>query len=194
MEENKKKKGKRSLACGDGVGFPTLFNTIFHQVTPKKRLERRSLWSQKTSLFFSPNTPKEIQEYVKQRFGANIIRQHEKYLGLPSLVGRNKRNTFQQLKERVAHKLSVGKKSFCPWPVKRFWSRLLFKLSQLTLWVASFFQSPCVLSWTVWWVTFGGGRKMMSIKWPGWSGKSCVLRRQMVGWDLETWGLSTLPF
>ena len=61
--------------------------------------------SQKTSLSFSPNTPKEIQEYVKQRFGANIIRQYEKYLGLPSLMGRNKRNTFQQLKERVANKL-----------------------------------------------------------------------------------------
>ena len=50
---------------------------------------------QKTSLFFSPNTPAEIREKLKQRFGADIIRQHEKYLGLPSLVGRNKRNTFQ---------------------------------------------------------------------------------------------------
>jgi len=45
---------------------------------------------QKTSLFFSSNTPKEIQEYVKHSFGADIIHQHEKYLGLPSLVGRNK--------------------------------------------------------------------------------------------------------
>ena len=50
---------------------------------------------QKTSLFFSPNTPAEIREKLRQRFGADIIRQHEKYLGLPSLVGRNKRNTFQ---------------------------------------------------------------------------------------------------
>ena len=36
MEENKKKKGKRNLARGDRVGFPTLFNTIIHKVTPKK--------------------------------------------------------------------------------------------------------------------------------------------------------------
>ena len=49
---------------------------------------------QKTSLFFSPNTAMEIQEDIKQRFKADIIRQHEKYLGLPSLVGRNKGNTF----------------------------------------------------------------------------------------------------
>ena len=49
---------------------------------------------QKTSLFFSPNTLEEIQEYLKHSFGADIIPQHEKYLGFPSLVGRNKRNTF----------------------------------------------------------------------------------------------------
>ena len=44
----------------------------------------------KTSLFFSSNTPKEIQEVIKTRFGAQVIKQHEKYLGLPSLVGKNK--------------------------------------------------------------------------------------------------------
>lgn len=42
-------------------------------------------------------------------FGAEIIKQHEKYLGLPSLVGRSKWNTFQQLKERLANKLSGWK-------------------------------------------------------------------------------------
>ena len=67
---------------------------------------------QKTSLFFSPNTAVEIQEDIKQRFGADIIHQHEKYLGLPSLVGRNKRNTFQQLKEQVANKLAGWKEKF----------------------------------------------------------------------------------
>jgi len=41
---------------------------------------------QKTSLYFCLNTLEEIQEYAKQSFGADIIRQHEKYLGLPSLV------------------------------------------------------------------------------------------------------------
>ncbi|XP_075650028.1 uncharacterized protein LOC142620554 [Castanea sativa] len=35
----------------------------------------------KTSLFFSRNTPLEIQEEIKQRFGAQVIKQHEKYLG-----------------------------------------------------------------------------------------------------------------
>ena len=67
---------------------------------------------QKSSLFFSPNTSMEIQHDIKQRFGADIIRQHEKYLGLPSLVGKNKQNTFRQLKEKVANKLSGWKEKF----------------------------------------------------------------------------------
>ena len=42
----------------------------------------------KTALFFSKNTPDEIKEEIKNRFGAQVIQQHEKYLGLPSLVGK----------------------------------------------------------------------------------------------------------
>ena len=60
----------------------------------------------KTSLFFSRNTPRSIQDEIQRRFGALVIRQHEKYLGLPSLVGLPKRNTFNDLKEKLGNKLS----------------------------------------------------------------------------------------
>ncbi|XP_075659281.1 uncharacterized protein LOC142629196 [Castanea sativa] len=63
----------------------------------------------KTSLFFSQNTRDEVKEEIKTRFGAQIIRQHEKYLGLPSLVGRNKRNSFNDIKEKLAKKLAGWK-------------------------------------------------------------------------------------
>ena len=63
----------------------------------------------KTSLFFSGNTPKEIRDEIKLRFGAQVNRQHEKYLGLPSLVGRNKKNTFKEIKEKFAKKLAGWK-------------------------------------------------------------------------------------
>lgn len=59
----------------------------------------------KTSLFFSPNTSEVTKNEIKSRFGAQVIRQHEKYLGLPSLIGRNKKKSFREIKEKLAVKL-----------------------------------------------------------------------------------------
>ena len=59
----------------------------------------------KTSLYLSSNTATDIQEEIKTRFGAQVIKQHEKYLGLPSLVGKNKKNSFKGIKEKLAKKL-----------------------------------------------------------------------------------------
>lgn len=58
----------------------------------------------KTSLFFSLNTRSDVKEEIKRRFGAQIICQHEKYLGLPSLVSKNKRNTLNGIKEKLIGK------------------------------------------------------------------------------------------
>lgn len=38
-----------------------------------------------------------------------MIRQHEKYLGLPSLVGRCKRNIFSEIKEKLGKRLAYWK-------------------------------------------------------------------------------------
>ena len=67
----------------------------------------------KSSLFFSSNTPINIQEIIKERFGAQVIKHHEKYLGLPLLVGRNKKNTFNSIKEKLRKSLLDGKRSYC---------------------------------------------------------------------------------
>ena len=55
---------------------------------------RQQLNCHKTSLFFSPNTDNGIKERVKTMIGAQVIKPHEAYLGLPSLVERSKNNTF----------------------------------------------------------------------------------------------------
>ena len=59
----------------------------------------------KISLFFSHNTDHDTKEAIKAMFGAQVIRPHESYLGLPSLVGKSNGNTFPQLKQRVVNKL-----------------------------------------------------------------------------------------
>lgn len=54
----------------------------------------------KTSLFFNKNTSREIQDQVKNMFGAQIIQHHERYLGLPPIVGKGKRQAFGRIKTR----------------------------------------------------------------------------------------------
>ena len=53
-----------------------------------------------------------MKEEIKNRFGAQVIKNHEKYLGLPLMVGRNKRNSFNSIKEKLAKKLSGWKEKF----------------------------------------------------------------------------------
>ena len=69
----------------------------------------QQLNSSKTSLYFSPNTDNETRDRVKTMFGAQVIKPHEANLGLPSLVGRSKNNTFAHLKQRMANKVSRWK-------------------------------------------------------------------------------------
>ena len=49
------------------------------------------------------------QDSIKTTLGVPIIHQYEKYLGLPSLVGRNRFASFSQIKERVWSKLKGWK-------------------------------------------------------------------------------------
>ena len=85
---------------------------IFGRATETKRFEilrilkvyettsGQQLNIQKTSLYFNKNMMGEMQNKIKTMFGAQVIKQHETYLGLPSLIGRSKTNSFAQLKPR----------------------------------------------------------------------------------------------
>ena len=64
----------------------------------------------KTAIYFSKHTPVASQNVIKEALEVPIIRQYEKYLGLPSFVGRNRSTSFTQIKERVWQKLKGWKK------------------------------------------------------------------------------------
>ena len=53
----------------------------------------------KTTLLFSRNTEEETQETIKMSLGLLAIQHYEKYLGLPSFIGREKKASFTQIKE-----------------------------------------------------------------------------------------------
>ena len=50
---------------------------------------------------------------IKEALGVLEIMHYDKYLGLPSLVGRHKKARFEYIKERFGGNYKGGKKSCC---------------------------------------------------------------------------------
>ena len=63
----------------------------------------------KTTFFFSKNTDAHTMEEIKLSLHVPAIQHYEKYLGLPSFVGRGKKACFTQIKERIWAKMQRWK-------------------------------------------------------------------------------------
>lgn len=63
----------------------------------------------KTQLFFSLNTDQPTQESIKTLLGVPASSHYERYLGLPSLVGRGKKQSFSNIREQIWHKMQGWK-------------------------------------------------------------------------------------
>ncbi|XP_062007579.1 uncharacterized protein LOC133724753 [Rosa rugosa] len=59
----------------------------------------------KSSVVFSKNVGGSVQDSVANLLGVEIVESHERYLGLPTYVGRKKTATFEYIKERLAEKM-----------------------------------------------------------------------------------------
>ena len=59
----------------------------------------------KTAIFFSKSTTDEAKSSIKNLFQVQEVKSYEKYLGLPSFVGRGKKASFNYIKERFWRKL-----------------------------------------------------------------------------------------
>jgi len=59
----------------------------------------------KTTIFFSKSTSDDRRHTIKELLGVPEIREYERYLGLPSFVGKKKKASFEYIKERVWRKL-----------------------------------------------------------------------------------------
>ena len=80
----------------------------------------------KSSIFFSPNTSQELKDEIINILGPMHDSSHTNYLGLPSIIGRSKKLVFTEIKEKVCKKLvswkgkllSMGERKFLSkqWP------------------------------------------------------------------------------
>ena len=70
-----------------------------------ERVSGQKLNRDKTTLFFSKSTPIDMQQKIMDDLGVSTLKNYEEYLGLPSMVGRNKTVSFEDLKQRVWKRL-----------------------------------------------------------------------------------------
>ncbi|XP_042950197.1 uncharacterized protein LOC122282305 [Carya illinoinensis] len=67
---------------------------------------------QKSTIFFSSNTPTAVRRQIQREAGVPVCGNYEKYLGLPAMIGRSRYNTFREVKERVWARLNNWKNLF----------------------------------------------------------------------------------
>jgi hypothetical protein len=77
-----------------------------------KKCQVQKLNKEKTSIFFSWNTSMEKREEISRLSGLNATQCYEKYLGLPTMVGRSKYKAFKSIKDRVWNRLNDWKVKF----------------------------------------------------------------------------------
>uniref|UniRef100_A0A2N9FN80 Protein kinase domain-containing protein n=1 Tax=Fagus sylvatica TaxID=28930 RepID=A0A2N9FN80_FAGSY len=84
-------------------------NRIQGILTQYENASGQQINRQKTTIFFSKSTPHSAKSAIQNMLGVPVIKQYERYLGLPSFIGRAKYSSFAQIKERVWSKLKGWK-------------------------------------------------------------------------------------
>ena len=82
-------------------------NTIQEILRKYEKASGQKINSEKTNLFFSKGVPESSKDLFKNLLGVLKIKEYEKYLGLPAVVGRRKKVSINYIKDRVWSKLQV---------------------------------------------------------------------------------------
>ncbi|KAA3458458.1 reverse transcriptase [Gossypium australe] len=59
----------------------------------------------KSTVFFSPNSTEEIKAEVSRLLGVRVTTNPERYLGLPNMISRRKKESFQNLLDRISKRI-----------------------------------------------------------------------------------------
>ena len=124
----------------------------------------------KTDLFFSKATPPNILDHIKTALGVQEIKQYERYLGLPSLVGKKKKASLLYIKERVATKLHGWKEQLLSQAEREVLLKAV--IQAIPTFAMSYFKLSLTLCHQIkalirnfWWGQRGNQRKIHWSKW-----------------------------
>ena len=80
-------------------------NTTQNILKVYEKASGQQINTNKTTLFFSNSMTETTTNAIKDLLGVSEIKQYEKYLGLPTVVGKNRRASLNYIKDRVWGKL-----------------------------------------------------------------------------------------
>ena len=90
------------LFANDSLLFTTdEYGKVLNLLEAYEHASSQKVNKNKTTLFFSKSTPENVCLAIKGSLGLEEITQYEKYLGLPSMIGRGKKESFNYFKERI---------------------------------------------------------------------------------------------
>jgi hypothetical protein len=135
---------------------------------------------EKTSIFFSHNTREADRVAILQGMGVSAINRYEKYLGLPTLIGRSRISSFKGIKDWIWQRINGWKEKFLSHAGKETFLKSV--IQAIPTYTMSVFRLPKTLCCEIdsmmgrfWWGHKDNDRKM---SWMAWSGLG---RKKLVG-------------
>lgn len=125
---------------------------------------------EKTSVYFSRNVNQVEKEAIIQEVGAGAVQQFERYLGLPALIGRSRRSSFNSIKGRIWTKLNGWKEKLLTHAGKEILLKTV--VQAIPIYTMSVFRLPKTLIKEInslmskfWW---GFKENLNKIAWVSW--------------------------
>jgi hypothetical protein len=149
----------------------------------------------KTSNFFSRNTKQETKEFIASITGVSSTTCYEKYLGLPSLVGRSKVSTFTGIRGKIWKCINGWTENFFTQAGKEVLLKAV--IQAILTYTMSVFHLPKKLCQEItsmmlrfWW---GHKEKQNSMAWMSWKKMGRAKEKGGLGFrDLELFNLVML--
>ncbi|KAF5472052.1 hypothetical protein F2P56_008799 [Juglans regia] len=83
---------------------------------------------EKTELLFSRNVDGGVRTAIQELWGVNSIHSHDRYLGLPSFVGKSKLSTFRDVKEKDLEAFNLALSAKQGWRLQTYTNSLFYRV------------------------------------------------------------------